>query len=219
MHGIYEVTLSFSPRIPEHTDLASRKRLSPRKAPTQERAKATVSAILEAGSQVLGRYGFADSTTDRIAKRAGVSIGTLYQYFPNKRSILHALAEVYLERLYGGLAEVVDMRLERRRPRSEVLRELVETALAFHVRAARLHAVLWDQALFTRKLRTKAAKRERSFGEKLQDGLGFSPVASYLAVHAINGVLLRHALERPDDIDSAELVDELVIMLNAIGRR
>ena len=199
--------------------MAARKRLSPRKEPTQARAKATVGAILEAGSQVLSKHGFAGSTTDRIAERAGVSIGTLYQYFPNKRSILVALADLYLERLHGGLAKVLDIEIARGSARDDVIRELVTSALAFHVRAARLHAVLWDQALFTKELRSRAAAHERSFGGKLQDDLGLSPVASYAAVHAINGILLRHALERPKDVNSDELVDELVSMLNALSRR
>jgi AcrR family transcriptional regulator len=65
--------------------------LSPRKQPIQERSAATVEAILEASIQVLLREGYGKLTTTRIAEVAGVSIGSLYQYFPNKRSILNEI--------------------------------------------------------------------------------------------------------------------------------
>src|ERR1700722_1032131 len=71
-------------------------RLAPRKAAKQERAQLTVEAILEAASQVFERHGYAHASTNRIAERAGVSIGSLYQYFPNKDAILVALARRHL---------------------------------------------------------------------------------------------------------------------------
>lgn len=74
-------------------------RLKPRKSPTQHRAKATVDAIFEATTQVLLSDGLAQLTTNHVAKRAGVSIGTLYQYFPGKEALLYALVERLLDRV------------------------------------------------------------------------------------------------------------------------
>ena len=71
--------------------------LQPRKTPRQARSTASVGAILEATIQVLLREGKAKLTTTRIAARAGVSVGTLYQYFPNKRSLLQALLREHLQ--------------------------------------------------------------------------------------------------------------------------
>ena len=65
--------------------------LSPRKVPKQSRAKATVDAIVTAAAQVLAGEGFVKTNTNRIARVAGVSIGSLYQYFPNKDALLAAL--------------------------------------------------------------------------------------------------------------------------------
>jgi len=62
-----------------------------RRHPQQERSKQTVDDILEATAQVLKQLGFHDTTTDRIAARAGLSIGSLYQYFPNKIALYEAL--------------------------------------------------------------------------------------------------------------------------------
>jgi AcrR family transcriptional regulator len=79
-----------------------------RKAPTQARAQATVETILEASAQILQEGGEAALTTNRAAARAGFSIGTLYQYFPNRDAILIAMAQREQQRVLGRLAAVLD---------------------------------------------------------------------------------------------------------------
>lgn len=66
-------------------------RLTPRKLPQQERSRSVVTAILEAAIRVLQRDGARGFTTIRVAERAGISVGSLYQYFPNKEAILFRL--------------------------------------------------------------------------------------------------------------------------------
>ena len=78
-------------------------RSEPRKSPVQARSAATVDAILKATVQVLLRVGKEKLTTTRVAARAGVSVGTLYQYFPNKSALLRAGMRLHLEEI---LAEV-----------------------------------------------------------------------------------------------------------------
>jgi len=73
--------------------------LKPRKKPQQARASATVDAIFEATIQLLVRDGYPMLTTTRVAERAGVSVGTMYQYFPHKRALIYAVNERYLEML------------------------------------------------------------------------------------------------------------------------
>jgi AcrR family transcriptional regulator len=75
--------------------------LEPRKSPVQARSSASVDAILEATIQVLLHVGKERLTTTKVALRAGVSVGTLYQYFPNKSALLQAA-------LKRHLAEVTD---------------------------------------------------------------------------------------------------------------
>jgi AcrR family transcriptional regulator len=70
--------------------------LKPRKTPVQARSSSTVSSIFEATIQVLEDVGLERLTTTRVAERAGVSVGTLYQYFPNKSALLAAVLERYL---------------------------------------------------------------------------------------------------------------------------
>ena len=82
-------------------------KLTPRKQPRQHRARATVEAIVIAGEQLTRDHGIEDWTTNHVAERAGVSIGSLYQYFPSKESLVVALylhrREAYTERLVGAL--------------------------------------------------------------------------------------------------------------------
>lgn len=77
--------------------------LDPRKCPRQARSAVTLDAIFEATLQVLLSAGPARLNTTRVAERAGVSVGTLYQYFPNKQALLHAVLERYLARLMEAL--------------------------------------------------------------------------------------------------------------------
>lgn len=81
------------------------KRLSPRKTPVQARSLHTVEAIFEASIQVLTTVGVERLTTTRVAERAGVSVGTLYQYFPNKQALLAAVLEKHLLLVVSAVEE------------------------------------------------------------------------------------------------------------------
>ena len=77
--------------------------LEPRKSPVQARSAASVDAILEATVQVLLHVGKERLTTTRVALRAGVSVGTLYQYFPNKSALLKAALKRHLDEVTDAL--------------------------------------------------------------------------------------------------------------------
>jgi AcrR family transcriptional regulator len=98
--------------------------LEPRKTPIQARSAVTVEAISEATIQVLLSQGVERLTTTRVAQRAGVSVGTLYQYYPNKQSLLFAVLENHL----NSVAAKVETACERARhkPLAEMIREMVE---------------------------------------------------------------------------------------------
>src|SRR5882724_11708216 len=80
--------------------------LEPRKSPVQARSTASVDAILEATIQVLLDVGKERLTTTKVALRAGVSVGTLYQYFPNKSALLQAALKRHLEEVTEAVERV-----------------------------------------------------------------------------------------------------------------
>src|SRR5271167_2767949 len=80
--------------------------LEPRKSPVQARSAATVDAVLEATLQVLLQVGKERLTTTRVARRAGVSVGTLYQYFPNKSALLKAALKRHLDEVSEAVERV-----------------------------------------------------------------------------------------------------------------
>ncbi len=77
--------------------------LKPRKLPVQARSEVTVLAIFEASIQILLSVGYRKLTTSRVAERAGVSVGTLYQYFPNRQSLIRAVLERYLAEMSASI--------------------------------------------------------------------------------------------------------------------
>lgn len=81
--------------------------IAPRKVPRQERAQATVEAILEATAKVLREQGYDGLTTNKVAEAAGVSVGSLYQYFPGKDALVTALLLRFAERQQVAFFDVI----------------------------------------------------------------------------------------------------------------
>jgi AcrR family transcriptional regulator len=84
--------------------------VSPRKSPRQQRSRRTVARILDAAAHIFHEQGYAGATTNDIADEAGVSIGSLYQYFPNKDALLLALAHQHIESAAAGLTDLLGQR-------------------------------------------------------------------------------------------------------------
>jgi AcrR family transcriptional regulator len=134
--------------------------LRPRRKPVQERSAATVDAIIEAAAQVFARHGYAAGTTNRIAERAGVSIGTLYQYFPNKDAILIALIERHLQEGESILAPMLAELTEHPPPVRDMLERVLRALLELHRHQPILHRVLFEEAPRPHRLRDRL---ERAF--------------------------------------------------------
>jgi len=202
---------------------AARSALKPRKRPRQERSRQTVEAILAAAAQVFERRGYAAGTTDAIAVRAGVSVGSVYQYFPNKDAILVALVERHLEE---GVALVSQLLQEAREGPVELdalLRRFVEAMLALHQREPRLHRVLFEEIPLPASLRRELERREGAIAEQvaalLTEQLGLplrSPaLTAYLLVHSVEGLVHDFVLRPPQGFDADAFADELVCVLRS----
>lgn len=197
--------------------MPGRKVLKLRKTPSQERAKVTVEAILEAGAYILIRDGWEKFTTNNVAERAGVNIASLYQYFPNKEAIVAELQRRHIEK---GRAAAPDMVTQlRSQPNLRAaLKILIDGAVTEHRINPRLHKV------FTEEL-PRASRRVH--GERDKQLIGF--LANILEPYAIqvpdldialflfrvvgHAAIHEAASERPDLLDNPLFTEELITLI------
>jgi AcrR family transcriptional regulator len=119
--------------------------LEPRRTPVQRRSAETLDRILEAAAQVFERHGYAAGTTNRIAEQAEVSIGTLYQYYPNKDAVLVALIERHLNEGVQVFTPLL-AELATQPPLRQVLDSAFNAWLDLHGHRPTLHRVLFEES-------------------------------------------------------------------------
>lgn len=199
-----------------------RSKLSPRKDAVQARGRRTVEAVLEAAAQVFSRRGYASGTTNHIAERAGVSIGTLYQYFPNKDAILVALVRRHMSEataLLQGLLAQAGPAL----PLEGLIGGFIDAMVEFHTRDPKLHRVLFEEAPHPREVRRALVDLEESLADGVERLLLQHPqvtvpdpsAAAYLVVHVVEGLTHHWVLHAPAQLDDRAFSRELVKMLHA----
>ena len=116
---------------------------NPRKLPRQARSRATVDAVITAAAQVLIEQGYEGATTARVAERAGVSIGSLYQYFPNKEALIAALIERHADEIVTVVQQALDDPAHA--TLEDGLRALIRAGTTAHRLDPRLHKILHEQ--------------------------------------------------------------------------
>jgi AcrR family transcriptional regulator len=161
-----------------------------RRQPQQRRAQQTVEAVLDAVARVLKREGVAGVTTNRIAEVAGVSIGSLYQYFPDKRAIFAALRDRHVD----AMARLVESKLvaQASHPLDALMRGLMDAMIEAHTIDPALHDLLLSQLPNEAAPRRAAGKHAQGHGDfdaRLHGALR-------LAISA-----RAHEFERPLDLD------------------
>jgi AcrR family transcriptional regulator len=187
-----------------------------RKQPRQARAQVTVNAILEASIRVLEREGLDAATTTRIAEVAGVSVGTLYQYFSHRDAILDALQDREFERALGLMQHVLsDGNLERA-PR-ETVTAVVRGLGALYASCPGLHRVLAIEGLRVVKaervhafdLRVIAIVRHFLAATRAPIRRKNVEAAAFVVFQSVRAIMLASLLEEPAGLSQADLVDEV----------
>lgn len=195
--------------------MSGRNRASPRKRPRQERAKATVEVILEAAAHVLVSSGYEGTTTKQVAERAGVSIGSLYQYFPSKEALVAMLVERLHQRVLGIVSDklvphpITDLERE--------VRELVRSLVDVYGVNPELQRVLLEQAPRIGPLQVVQeieARVEFLVQGVLSQNLEFErprnlSLVVFIIIRALRSAVWAAVVERPELIGTPELVEEL----------
>jgi AcrR family transcriptional regulator len=197
--------------------MARRPQTSPRKHASQERSRATVNALVEATARILVREGFDKASTNRVAELAGVSIGSLYQYFPSKEALVAAVIERHNREIgatvRGELTALATCGL------AEGVRKLITVAVKAHSADPKLHRVLSEQIPRVGRLENVEAFNSRNYGlfreylESHREEIGTPDLdlASFICVTTIealthNAVL--HGSQVLSDAGMEALVDE-----------
>ena len=124
--------------------------IAARKSPSQERSRRTVEKILDAAARIFHEQGYAGATTNDVADEAGVSVGSLYQYFPNKDALLVALTRRHIESTTAGLAYLLS-RMNANVGFDTILRRVVDFLVEQHD-LDDLHLLVMHQAPRTREI-------------------------------------------------------------------
>ena len=191
--------------------------IQPRKQALQARSTATVQAIMRATARILVKRGYQSTTTNHIAEAAGVSVGSLYQYFPNKEAIVAALLDEHLEATQEFLRRGTANALEQ--PLEDAARGLIEGLLAAHRVDPDLHRVFVEElpriATFERihQLERETLALVRAYIEvrlpDLKKQRNLDTVA-FVIVHAVEAVTHGVVLFRPELLEDPTFVDEIV---------
>jgi AcrR family transcriptional regulator len=196
-----------------------RPRTSPRKKPRQQRSQATVDAILDATARVLCTTGYDRASTNRVALAAGVSVGSLYQYFPSKEALVAAL----VERHVAAMTELVQTKLAEvaSAPPPVAVRTMIDAMFAAHAVDPKLHKVLIEQVPRIGKLeRVVGVEREvealvAAFLEVRRGELRPTKLAAvaFVLCHIVEAVTHAAVLAELSSARTRDVADELTEMV------
>jgi AcrR family transcriptional regulator len=192
---------------------------SPRKSASQDRSKATVDALLAATARILVKEGYDRASTNKVAEAAGVSIGSLYQYFPSKEALVAAV----IERHIGEMMDVVRASLVRVAllPLADAARELVRVMIDAHRIEPKLHRVLVEQIPRVGNLEQiervddEAISLVRAYLEAHEDEIDVPDLdlASFVAVTSVEALTHAAVLRRPALLDDERFRDEVASLV------
>jgi AcrR family transcriptional regulator len=187
----------------------------PRKTPVQARATVTVEAISEATIQVLLSHGAERLTTTRVADRAGVSVGTLYQYYPNKRSLLYAVMEGHLDKVAAAVEAACKQACDE--PLAEMIKRVVEVLVDAKMDRADISVALYQVAPGGPALVKRAGQRMRKALEamlhtapNIQSPPDGCAIDTMLA--AMSGVMRSMLEARPSPATVRKVREQLVLL-------
>ncbi|MEM7152403.1 MAG: TetR/AcrR family transcriptional regulator [Myxococcota bacterium] len=196
-----------------------------RRRPQQDRSRSTVEAIVDAAAQILEAQGPQHATTNHIAERAGVSIGTLYQYFPNKQALFTELARRFIEEL--GTATEESLESISMGPMQEVVPQFLHTLGRLHGTSPRLRSFLFQQPGSQVLMRDFNERIEavvaRVLARRPEFRDGNPTLTAQVVVRAVDGVMRDTTLREPERVHERAFIDELsrlvlgYLMLSATG--
>ncbi|WP_033289239.1 TetR/AcrR family transcriptional regulator [Amycolatopsis jejuensis] len=198
--------------------MPARPPLQPRKQPKQVRGELTRQRILTAAAEVFAEVGYAAGTTNRIAERARVSIGSLYQYYPNKDALLAELVSRHLAR--GEEAQRHDRETNEQPDTFEgEIRRMVRLVVGNHLDDPQLLRLMFEEAPRSPDLLRQVEQAERAqiaelrllFGRYPEVRVSDVDMAARLVVNTVE-LVVHKVIADPDPVDVDVFGEELVTM-------
>ena len=193
----------------------------PRKSASQKRSQAMVETLLDATARVLTREGYDRASTNRIAATAGVSVGSLYQYFPNKEALVAALVARHNREMLQLIREA--LKEVRSRGLATAMRELVRVALDAHLVDPALHRVFAEQVPRMGQLaKIEALQQEtfqliRAYLEERRNEISVRDLdaATAICVTTVEALTHEFVILKPDALDGDRdlFIDEVTRLL------
>ncbi|MET1755211.1 TetR/AcrR family transcriptional regulator [Novosphingobium sp. RD2P27] len=185
------------------------------RAPRQERAMHKVALILEAAMQLLEKGGMPLLTTNAVARTAGVSVGTLYQYFANKDAILDALADREIaalsERVLRVIADPAEM------PHAERVSRIVRAVTALFGQRRRVQRIVLEHSLSRAGTRLgpliQATVGRLTSDEHSPAGVSLSEAEAFVLTNAFVGVMRAMIMRSEDDSPADREIEEALARL------
>lgn len=166
-----------------------KKTIKPRKTPQQERSRQTRQDILKATAHLLNRKPLGEVSTNHIAKKTGISIGTLYKYYPNKDAILADLSLEFMQQDAELFGRIFENSSRSRQKKDALVQELTETLISIHREEAQVRGVVY-QNLERLKLLTSAQNATREIQIKGTVAVSeLDPIRTWVAISAINAAV------------------------------
>lgn len=210
-------------RRSSHLAATSKVVLQPRKQPVQARSAATVDAILQATIQVLLAGGKEQLTTTQVAVRAGVSVGTLYQYFPNKIALLQACLRRHMDDVSQTIVRTC--REQRDKPLLDMALALIDAYLGAKMRDVRTSAALYavssdiEGATIAKTTSQRAHRAVAELFATAQERLTKDPdIVASVVIAALNGISRRVLEARSPERALPPLREELVVLIHSYLR-
>lgn len=166
-----------------------KKTIKPRKTPQQERSRQTRQDILKATTHLLNRQPLGEVSTNHIAKKTGISIGTLYKYYPNKDAILADLSLEFMQQDAELFGRIFENSSRSRQKKDALVEELAETLISMHQEEAQVRGVVY-QNLERLKLLAPAQSATREIQTKGTTSVPeLDPIRTWVAISAINAAV------------------------------
>lgn len=195
--------------------------VSPRKQPSQSRSRQMVKTIIESAARVLVKEGYEGFNTNRVAEVAGVSIGSLYQYFPNKKALIAELSKQHLLQIGASIAK--DTSELDTLPVEEIVRQLIKSHIQIHKVEPELHRILSDhvpdmsgQSWKSEMLLEVRAQLHQLFSRHRQTRhLKDLKLVLFIVMETVEAVVHAAVFEKSEELFNGMIEEQLTVLLVA----